>query len=110
VLAKSLFTHLSQREAERYLAETARVLAPGGRALVTAFLFGDNPVPAFPHGDSRFRWRVKSRPAAATAFARPNWEAMVRDAGLRIEREAPGFYPGSAERITGQDVFLLRDA
>jgi SAM-dependent methyltransferase len=107
VLAKSLFTHLSEPEAARYLAEIARMLAPGGRALLTAFLFGTNPVPAFPFGDARFRWRVKSRPAAATAFARPTWEEMLRDAGLRIEREAPGFYPGSAEKITGQDVFLL---
>jgi hypothetical protein len=50
---------------------------------------------------------VKSRPAAATAFARPAWEGMVRDAGLRIEQEIPGFYPGNEERISGQDVFLL---
>jgi len=107
VLAKSLFTHLSEAEAGRYLAEIARILSPGGRALVTAFLFGTNPVPAFPFGDARFRWRVKSRPAAATAFARPAWEEMLRDGGLKIERETPGFYPGSAGRISGQDVFLL---
>jgi SAM-dependent methyltransferase len=107
VLAKSLFTHLSEPEARRYLAEIARILSPGGRALVTAFLFGTNLVPAFPFGDARFRWRVKSRPAAATAFARPAWEGMVRDAGLRIEQEIPGFYPGNEERISGQDVFLL---
>jgi SAM-dependent methyltransferase len=109
VLAKSLFTHLSEAEAERYFSEIARVLAPGGQALVTAFLFGENPVPAFPHGDRRFRWRVKARPAAATAFSRPAWEEMIGKAGLRIEREASAFYPGDGA-ISGQDVFLLRDA
>jgi SAM-dependent methyltransferase len=108
VLAKSLFTHLSESEAERYFSEIARILAPGGRALVTAFLFGENPVPAFPHGNRRFRWRVKGRPAAATAFSRLVWEEMIRRAGLRIERESPGFYPGNAETISGQDVQLLR--
>lgn len=108
VLAKSLFTHLSEAEAARYLSEIARVLAPGAGAVVTAFLFGANPVPAFPHGGDRFRWRVKSRPAAATAFARPAWEEMIGKAGMRIEEEAPGFYPGDSEAISGQDVMLVR--
>jgi len=110
VLAKSLFTHLSESEAGRHLSEISRVLAPEGRALVTAFLFGGNPVPAFPFGDTRFRWRVRSRPAAATAFARPVWEEMLRRARLRIERESPGFYPGDAGTVSGQDVQVLRRA
>jgi SAM-dependent methyltransferase len=107
VLAKSLFTHLSEPEAERYFSEIARILAPGGRALVTAFTFGANDVPAFPHGGDRFRWRRKSRPAAATAFARPAWGGMIRKAGLMIEREAPGFYPGNSDVFSGQDTLLL---
>jgi len=110
VLAKSLFTHLARPEAERHLSEIARILASEGRALVTAFLFGENEVPAFPFGDTRFRWRVRSRPAAATAYSRRAWEEMIGNAGLRIEEEAAGFYPGNAGTITGQDVQLLRRA
>lgn len=36
-IATSLFTHMLEDVAERYLAETARVLAPGGRLLATWF-------------------------------------------------------------------------
>jgi SAM-dependent methyltransferase len=107
VLAKSLFTHLSESEAGRYLAEIRRVMAPGGKALVTAFLLGEGRAPAFPFGDDRIRWRVKNRPAAATAFARPLFESMIEGAGLRIECGALGFFPGDSPRITGQDVLLL---
>jgi SAM-dependent methyltransferase len=94
VLAKSLFTHLSESEAGRYLAEIARILSPDGRALVTAFLFGANSVPAFPHGGDRFRWRVKSRPAAATAFARRAWGKCSAASGIADRARAPGFSAG----------------
>ena len=39
VIATSLFTHLLPAAAEHYLAEAARVLAPGGRLLSTWLLF-----------------------------------------------------------------------
>jgi SAM-dependent methyltransferase len=39
--AKSLFTHLVPADAERYVAETARVLRPGGRAWFSFFLLDD---------------------------------------------------------------------
>jgi len=110
VIAKSLFTHLSREEAERYLSEIARVLSPGGRAMVTAFLFASAPVPAFPYGDSDVRWKRRDRPAAAMAFARARFEAMIGAAGLAIERSELGFYPGEARIPTGQDVLLLRRA
>ncbi len=108
ILAKSLFTHLSLAEAERYLAEIARTLSADGFALVTAFLFGGDSAPAFPHGAGPVRWRVRNRPAAAMAFARSRFEEMIREAGLRIEKTAFGFYPGTAMTPSGQDVLLLR--
>jgi SAM-dependent methyltransferase len=39
IVAISVFTHLTQDQAEAYLAEIARVLAPGGVILCTWFLF-----------------------------------------------------------------------
>ena len=41
VLAASVLTHLLEDEAEHYLAEIARVLRTGGRALITFFLLDD---------------------------------------------------------------------
>jgi SAM-dependent methyltransferase len=43
VIATSVFTHLLADEAANYLAEAARVLAPGGRLFATWFLLGDGP-------------------------------------------------------------------
>ena len=109
VLAKSLFTHLSEAEARRYLSEIARTLRPRGAAVVTAFLFAGVP-PAFPFGDERVRWRVRARPAAAIAFARKVFEEMITEAGLACADAFFGFYPGGGSRFAGQDVLLLNRA
>ena len=108
VIAKSLFTHLQLAEAGRYLEEIHRVLAPGGAALVTAFLFAGGIPPAFPFGDARFRWRWKSRPAAAVAFSEEAFRKIVDDAELWIEKSLYGFLPGRSPKPAGQDVLLLR--
>ena len=42
MILTSVLTHLLEDEAEHYLAETARVLEPGGRALATFFLLDDD--------------------------------------------------------------------
>lgn len=44
-IAWSVFTHLTQLQAEAYLAELARVLAPGGIVLSTWFLFDKRDFP-----------------------------------------------------------------
>ncbi|HET7453368.1 MAG TPA: class I SAM-dependent methyltransferase [Thermoanaerobaculia bacterium] len=108
VIAKSLFTHLTPGDAERYLGEIRRVLAEDGAALVTAFLFSSEMPPAFPFGDDRFRWRVKHRIAAAVAFSEVAFRSMIDHADLRVEKSVFGFLPGRAPKPTGQDVLLLR--
>jgi ubiquinone/menaquinone biosynthesis C-methylase UbiE len=45
-IAISVFTHLLPENADRYLSEASRVLAPGGRMLLTWFLLTDPPPPA----------------------------------------------------------------
>jgi SAM-dependent methyltransferase len=45
VVANSVFTHLTQPQAESYLAEMSRVLAPGGALLTTWFLFDKRDFP-----------------------------------------------------------------
>ncbi len=112
VIAKSVFTHLLAEDATHYLGEIRRVLRPGKAAVVTAFLFAPDRLVrvqrAFPFGDpSGFvRWRLRSRPTAAVAYAREFFEGMIARAGLRLQWLSEGYHPGE-ERLTGQDTLLL---
>jgi SAM-dependent methyltransferase len=115
VLAKSLFTHLVEREARHYLREIRRTLRPGRAAAVTAFLFapesrtGRGLSPQFRFADSsgRVRWKWKARPESAVAYERGLFLAMIEDAGLRLQWFCQGFWPGESARLTAQDILLL---
>ena len=116
LLAKSLFTHLLEEEARVYLGEIRRVLAPGRRALVTAFLFDGSPgaggtaPPAFPfppEPGAPVRWLRASRPRAAVAYEWSFFGGMLAAAGLEISSFVHGFYPGTDRRPRGQDVLVV---
>jgi SAM-dependent methyltransferase len=114
VLAKSVFTHLLEPEATRALAEIRRALAPGGRAMITAFLFdrslfSDRELPWFPcpGPTAAVRWRRASRPTAAVAVDFATFRDWIAAAELRVEATITGFHPGGAETPTGQDSLLL---
>ena len=115
VLAKSVFTHLLEAEARSALAGIRRALAPGGRAVVTAFLFdgaafADRPLPWFPCPDRRaeVRWRRASRPTAAVAYSRQRLAWLASEAGLEETGFIQGFHPGGAAPPAGQDSVILR--
>ena len=115
ILAKSVFTHLLEPTVRSYLLEVRRTLAPGRRALVTAFLFArgsrtdHRTSPIFAFGDDRglVRWRWKARPESAVAYEREHFLGLVAEAGLRVEWLCPGFWPGDATHYTGQDILIL---
>jgi SAM-dependent methyltransferase len=69
-VAASVLTHLPADEADRYLAETARVLRPGGRLLATFFLLD---------GAARER---QAQGSAALAFPHEHWPASFADADV----------------------------
>ncbi len=78
-LATSVFTHLLEGEAERYLAEAARTLAPGGRLFATWFLLDDGSraaltagraALAFPDPDAHVSLLDEEVPEEAVAFDR----------------------------------------
>lgn len=114
VLAKSVFTHLLPEDAAHYFSEIRRVLRPGRAAVVTAFLFDaaaaelDLVRIAFPWEDrgGLVRWRLRARPTAAVAYARPFFEGLLAGAGLRLQWMSLGYYPG-ADRLAGQDTLLI---
>jgi hypothetical protein len=52
------------------------------------------------------RWRLRTRPTAAVAYEKSQFERMVGAAGLRVQWMSPGYFPGT-DRIAGQDTLLL---
>jgi SAM-dependent methyltransferase len=99
-LAKSLFTHLVEVEAEHYLRELARVLASTGSALVSVFLLdaesrgSSSRAYQFPYGGDRVRWRIHGRPAAGVAYRRHVFTELIGRAGLRVTRSIDGYWRG----------------
>jgi SAM-dependent methyltransferase len=81
VIATSLFTHLLPAAAEHYLAEAARVLAPGGRLFCTWLLFSARR-PAPPG----FVALHASDPAVRVADPAVPEDAVAYDEGWLIER------------------------
>ncbi len=114
-LATSLFTHLQRQAAANYVAELARVVRPGGRAVTTWFLL--NPVsregidagkthPAFAHELDGLRVDDPENPDAAVAFE----EDWVREAfdsrGLRVADVLYGWWRGTGQGTSYQDVVI----
>jgi len=110
VIAKSLFTHLPEPAARAAFREMARSLRPGGRALVTAFLFEEDRSPdallPYPGVGARVRWRWRNRPEAVVAYERTHFTKLLMEAGLVVESFRPGFWP-KAEKLDAQDTLIL---
>ena len=115
VLAKSVFTHLREAATRRYLSEVHRVLAPGGAALLTAYLLNDGTAPPawhrpklrFPFGTTTMRWEIESRPEAVVAYDTAFFGAAVAEAGLRVRRLVPGFWNGQYVAPNAQDLIVV---
>jgi SAM-dependent methyltransferase len=116
--ATSVFTHMHAGEVRRYLDELRRVLRPGGRALVTFFIFEDSP--SLPAGQRRpamnFRYPVSEgytidpdTPERAIGYSESWIRAAVRAAGLAVEDPIRyGSWSGRADGVDFQDMVLLR--
>ena len=96
VIATSVFTHLLEQEADHYLAETARVLAPGGRLFATFFVLDDDSR----GGDLRGHRRA-AVPRRRRARRGPQRGPARGGGGLRrrLDRRAPG---GARARRSGR--------
>ncbi|GAB3281965.1 class I SAM-dependent methyltransferase [Parahaliea aestuarii] len=128
VTAVSVWTHFREQDARFYLSEVARVLRPGGRALITVFLL-DDAYAARPDsaGSSRFhgtpteRWCFDQPEGESGGWFYPAWadvpeqaigvtraalDALLAESGLR----QLAFYPGNWKERPGaffQDVLVL---
>jgi ubiquinone/menaquinone biosynthesis C-methylase UbiE len=113
--ATSVFTHMEPAAIEHYLAEARRVVRPGGRALVTAFLMDEVALGssagsafAFPHREAD-AWFMSLRTRSANvAIADDAWAAMVERTGWSIADLRRGSWSGRpGTTLEFQDVVVL---
>lgn len=100
--AYSVFSHLLSADVRAYLVEFARLLVPGGIAMVTGFIEEDVPDEMVnPPGYLEEAW---GGPLHCVRYARAYIATMARDAGMAVERFEHG------EEANGQSRLILRRA
>jgi ubiquinone/menaquinone biosynthesis C-methylase UbiE len=118
--AVSLFTHMRSADVRNYLAEVARVLRPGGRALLTFYLLNELSRAAiasetadlsFTYGQGLERFEYKTRLAEGVAYEESDVREWVASAGLSVSEPIHyGSWTRSQESITFQDIVLATAA
>jgi ubiquinone/menaquinone biosynthesis C-methylase UbiE len=116
--ATSVFTHLMPADVENYIAETARVLEPGGRLLATFFLFGDRSRAGLRAGSAAidFGHRLDgcyvtdpALPELAVAYDEEDVRKLHREHGLElVEPIHYGSWSGLAGARDYQDIVVAR--
>jgi SAM-dependent methyltransferase len=118
VICTSVLTHLLEGEADHYLAEIARVLAPGGRVLATWFLLDAASRAAIAAGEAGLPFLDPEQALAVVSDEMPE-EAVAYDAvwvadahrrhGLEVAAVHTGTWRG-ADGTSFQDLVIGRRA
>ncbi len=118
VLLTSVFTHMLAHDTQNYLREIARLLAPGGRVFMTAFLLDEAYRRSIETGRADYSFRHEREgcfveradiPEAVVGYDRAAFTSMIAAAGLIISRSDAGYWRGS-EGVTYQDILVLSAA
>jgi cyclopropane fatty-acyl-phospholipid synthase-like methyltransferase len=114
--ATSLFTHLGRAETRHYLAETARVLRPGGACLLTFFLLTEESEAEVAGGRAAFDFRHPVQggmttdprmPEEAVALRASEVQALLEEAGLVLRAPLyPGLWANAPGGVTLQDIIV----
>jgi SAM-dependent methyltransferase len=114
VLATSVFTHLLPDASEQYVAECARILAPGGRLFATWYLLrgdeqAETPPPPFVRDGATAPAAIADPAEPESAVAYPDsWvRKRLEGCGLQAPRIYPGTWTGCAGR-SHQDITVAR--
>jgi SAM-dependent methyltransferase len=124
VFAASVLTHMAPANVERYIAEAARVLCPGGRCLLSVFLLDHYrkglPRPSvfgrptfdfdhhLPKWGADFAYVVPGNLEQMTAYSARLLQRFAGTAGLEYTDLVPGMWSGSTDRWVGmQDLVVL---
>lgn len=113
--ATSVFTHLIPEHCGRYFTEIARVLRPGGRALLTFFLLDDYARQAIPQKAARFRFHLQDclvvdsdLPEAAIAHDWSRISKQLAEAGLRVREPVLfGDWCARPGAVSSQDMVVV---
>ena len=114
--ATSVYTHLMPGAMRRYLEETRRVLAPGGRAVITAFLLDEDverwmgeskTVLKFPHALDGVKVLDARWPENGVAIDRDKLKTMIAEAGLTLRGMHAGHWRPEASYAVGQDLVVV---
>lgn len=117
VVLTSVFTHLLDDAAQRYIDECARVLRPGGRLFSTWFLLDAISIAAVLRGDAEIPFQQAPGPVWTMDAAQPEWavaydETFVRDlfadTQLAIDAFVPGTWCGRSDGRSFQDILVGR--
>lgn len=117
VICTSVMTHLLEGEADHYVAEIARVLAPGGRVLATWFLLDAGSRAAIAAGQAGLPFLEPEQPIAMVSDEMPE-EAVAYDTawmagshrrhGLEVAAVHPGTWRGDEQGRSFQDLVIGR--
>jgi SAM-dependent methyltransferase len=115
VAATSVFTHLLEADATRYVAECARVLASGGRLFATFFLLDATTRALIEEGRSGLAFldvheRVaildEELPEEAVAYDDEWVFEALRSNGLELSAQHPGSWSGRDDPVSFQDIVI----
>jgi SAM-dependent methyltransferase len=118
VIATSLFTHLLAPAVERYLAEAARVLRPGGRLFATFFVLdaaaeagiaAGRAAYGFNHPAGPGRLEDPATPETAVGYPREWLETALLRAGFASGSPVhPGGWTGRGDGLSFQNLVIAR--
>jgi SAM-dependent methyltransferase len=118
-LLKSVFTHMLPADVRHYLKELGRVMAPGGRVVITYFLLNDESrelvrrerdevkMRADWEGDPLCRVASTEVPESATAHDEARIRAYTAEAGFTVLEIAFGNWCGRPSLLGLQDAMII---
>jgi SAM-dependent methyltransferase len=117
VFLGSVFTHMLPEDMQNYMSEIGRVLAPGGRCMITYFLLNEESLRLMNEGagDLDFQYQIaqgcrtidEEIPERAVAYDEHLIERVYQENGLRIVKPIRyGSWCGRGEFLTYQDVVV----
>ena len=115
----SVFTHLLPDDVAHYLHEIERVLKPGGRCMMTAFLLNEASLRAIEEGHAIFtlqhvipRGRVSDpkEPETVVAHDEAAFLQACRNCGFQVREVHYGNWSGNQSRAQGHDFVVVLKA